>query len=252
MKIVKIIIALIFTSILFCTVFIYLKGGDIVLNYIANELKVDISYSNWCNGIDAFVLKKADLDSFKLKIPGSSTVLSCERALVEFDYSHTIDEGHILLHCFLDSPRIEMGEGVFKDGKSFMEFLPITLTSLSGNIDDLQFDRISCDLLLYGDTAEFQDMSVYSKQLVIILSGVVREGGVYRMKAKIFISPEFLAGLPEEIQGFVEMLSENGWGRFDLSLDMNIPKKFFSIEGNSIRFVMGSEEEIAQTEGPLQ
>ena len=215
-----------------------LKGGDFLIDYLADSLGFKASYSNRCGFVSAFIFKTVHLKSFVLEAKENPLKIKCVNADIWFNYSKTLTKGIIGLHCRLNKPTFSGKSTSGEEAATFLEILPSILFSMLGKTADLQYDDIFCDLLMYGDTVEILMFTANSRHVIMKLKGKASTDGQVDVDFKVYFSPAFIANFPDEVRLLLEE-ETGGWMSFRTRIKNSKEKPFLQLDSDRFRLSIG-------------
>ncbi len=215
-------------------IFLSLKSGDLLIDYLANSLGFKAFYSNRCGFASAFIFKRVHLKSFVLEAAENPFKIKCASVDIWFDYSKTLTRGAVGLHCRLNKPMF-LGESTSQEkAATFLEILPSILFSMLGKTANLQYDDIFCDLLMYGDTAEILLFTANSRHVIMRVKGKATSDGQVDVNLKAYFSPEFIANFSDEVKLLLEEETD-GWMSFRIGIKSSKEKPFLELDSDRFR-----------------
>ncbi|MDD4202427.1 MAG: hypothetical protein PHQ52_03075 [Candidatus Omnitrophica bacterium] len=234
---------LLYTSIVFLivisifSVIFFSKSGDYLLKYLFNSMKLEISYDNNCNFIDAFIFKGIDLENVKVGTKDLPGILVAKNAHISFDYKFLFSKRGIVLNCIMDKPVIDISE-YEQEKKSLIKYLPEDLFNSFATDNKIGFDKIEFNVLLYDIFAEVLKLNVFSKDLTLLLTGKISDRGYLQISLKGIFSKELGSFLPEEALGFLEDTPDGGY-LLELELKNDPETKSLKIDSPRLKFSIG-------------
>jgi len=231
---IKFILLSILAAFLCFFVFIYIKGGDLLLNYLAESLHFQISYKNRCSFVEAFICRTVYLDSPVLISMDFPSRIECESALIEIDYSRVLTEGGIGLHCRLKGPVFCGDTSLLTGDQTVLDMFPADIFSAVSAPTNLEYADIFCDLYMYGTTVEFPNFLAKSSQIILKANGMADDDGSFDLNLKIFFSPKMVAEFGEHANIILEQASD-GWMSFALNIGVDKDGQAFKVESSIFR-----------------
>ena len=241
MKIIKPIFIMIAVFCIALLAALYMKGGDLLLKYLADSVGVKLTYENRCTFLDAFLLKKTAVKQMRLTVPEADFAITCADAHIEFDYTETIAKGAIRLRWYLDKPILEIDEGYFDpEDLGVLDVMPDAIFPILWQEALSQYESIHCDLSFYGKTIEVHSLMIISDNMTINARGVGNKKGSVESSLSFFFKPKFVKILPEEILEFLEP-APNGWASFNIKIKADMTDKSLELESDNFKLVIGTK-----------
>lgn len=237
----KISILLVSAVILTALILASLKGGDMLIDYLAGALYFRIHYENRCGFVSAFILKEAELKRPVLEGLDNPLVIKGDNLLVKFDYSRLITKGAIGLHCAIEKPLFKARPLPKSKEPTLMDVIQEELFAILGEAADFQYDNIFSDLLLYGDTVEILDFTAYSRDIILMARGKAEDNGKADIKIKILFSPGFVADFKDQASVFLSGES-GGWMSSEMSIQGSVEAPFLRVETDKFALSIGNSD----------
>jgi len=239
--ILKSILALTVIVLLLSGFFIYRYGGDLLLEYLMDSMGFHISYEGHCSGLEAFIFRTATLRNVTIGIPGTPVTIKCNKAHIGFDYSEIRGKSAVGLSVTLLKPELEIKDAFKSTEKSsFAGYLPPAFFSFTQDIEHIDVDNIYCNVFLWGDTADIRDLRLLCKEAIIGVRGLVTEEGSADIVINAYFSDIFLAGLPENVNNFLEDRSK-GWKGLTIKIKNDIDPPVFVLDSGTIKLTLGGD-----------
>jgi hypothetical protein len=221
----------------------YVRGGDILVKYLAGALGLNIKYSNWVSADEALVIKTAALDNMTLSFEPIKFHIKSDNAYFQFDYSKLMKDRAIGLGVSMLGPVfLYEGDRSGADKKDILSnVLPGFLKESKSAIYENVFEYVLVNILIYSDKVELSRVILYSKNFVAEIKGEIKMNGDLSINARLFFSPELAAELPPEA---MQMLDDglNGWKLYNFNIENNIEEKSFRLESPRLKFELGNFE----------
>jgi len=200
-------------------------------------MKLNISYDNNCNFLDAFIFKGVDLENVRVGTVDLPNVLSAKNAHISFDYKFLLSKGGVVLNCVMYKPVISISNNT-NGAETVTKFLPSDLLSAISIDGKIVLETIEFNVLLYDVFAEILKLKISSKDLTILLNGKISNKGSVQIHLKSNFSPSLGKLLPQEVAGFLEETQDGG---YFLEIDFkNDPvRKAFTIDSPRLKFSIG-------------
>lgn len=232
---------IVFIGIIVSLTLAYLRGGDLLIGYLARSMGIKIFYSNWCNALDAYTFRMAKLNNFELRISGAPVSVQSGDMLIVFDYSKLLSSGAIGVECTLNTPmfKIEKSQGEATE-TSFFEYIPNEVSSIFGEISGYVFEEFFCNILLRGDRAQIKSCRLFSKDMIIDVDGVISRHGDLDLRIQGFFTQKFIENLPNEALSMFEQ-EKSGWYSLEVKIKSDTEISFFRVESDRFKLVIGEE-----------
>lgn len=218
----------------------YLRGGDLLIDYLAEALRIDVAYRNHCSAGQAFVSRRAVLRGARVDLRDAPVSITSNDIVITFDFSELLSDAAIGLDCVLSLPELSIDrEGRQDDVSPFFGMSPDALASILDEIEDATFGQIFCDITMGGDTVRVRRLMFFADEIILFAKGYVKDSGDCDLTVTCMVAPSVLAELPGQV---VDMLDEKGQGWKSVTLSIALAHDPFSlrIESDQIRFTVGS------------
>jgi len=219
--------------------YLFLASGDLLIDYLANSLGLDISYTNRCGFISAFIIKNAHLKSPFITVLEKPFGVKCDDMDIWFDYSKLLSKKAIILHCRINNPIIKNQKNrEDKIDEISMDIFQGMLFQALGKAVGFKYDVIFCDILMYENIAEIQSFIASSENLIVKASGVASSDKKIDVDINALFSPRFMSSFPEEMKNILD-IKQNGWASFRLKILSDKKNNILKFESDRIKFSIG-------------
>jgi len=210
----------------------FARSGDMFLAFIGNKTHVNIDYKNRSGFVSCFLLRVIRLKNPVFALKDCDFTLECQNAIIRPGFDRLAEKKQIILDCHFENASFLGSAKKLKTEKP-ARLLQGNTSLLVERLSGLVFHDIHAELIIYGETVEFPYCLASAKDVKLYASGHITESGDFKIKAKIFFSPEIAGEFPEEFRAlFAE--EPKGWASYYLHAESGNDRSSFKFETDTL------------------